>query len=803
MGGTASTSLTGPSSGGAGAAGLLSPGDALLQALWRQRWWIGWCGAGAVLVAALYLLVAPRTYWAAAKIYVQPAGPRVLGDGKAQLVDSSGDNFLATQRQMLLATPTLAAALEKLDEHKLKTFEDVTDRFEFLKENVSVAQGKSDDLLTISFEARDGGDAAKIANAVVVAYMARHAKQKEATAGDVLTILKREKDQVEQDLAGKTHQMLEFRRAKGVLSYSAEDKGNVNLQQLKSLSDALTTAHLDTFAAKTAYEEALHSIASDPAKIAMLERAERGGATGVGAAEESQLRLQLLQGRAQLASARNSYLPNHPTVLGIQKQVDAMEVGYVAALGRRLETAEQRERELRASFEKQQTEAITRSADAAQYERMAAEVVRLERLAETLGNRIKEVQLTEASGAMNIVPVEWALPPRKAHSPKVWRTLAASLVAGLLTGVGLACVRDWRDPRLRTAEEVKAVLGVPVLGQTPRLDPRLAAVPAVRGRQVLLDPAGAIAEACRGLRTALHYGLRDGRSRTILFTSPAPRDGKSTLTSNLAIAMAQMGKRVLLVDADLRRPTQHETFCVANVVGLSTLLRPGAAASEADLAAAVRPTDVDGLHLLTSGPVPEKPAELLNSNRFVTLLAKLAADYDHVLIDSPPVGAVADARIIAASCDATVLLLNADRINRGSSEAARDALLGVGASIVGLVLNGVSPDSPFYRGEYQGYYGRDGDDDIGTRGHGAGRNGKHGAGSAGANGGGAAVEALAATRAGADDVHAGRARAPATVPDSNADVIVDGLGRTLSRAVLFEAMRAALRERRMPFRRKD
>jgi capsular exopolysaccharide synthesis family protein len=409
---------------------------------------------------------------------------------------------------------------------------------------------------------------------------------------------------------------------------------------------------------------------------------------------------------------------------------------------------------------------------------------------------------------MNITPVEWASPPRNAYSPRLWPTLSVALLAGLMAGIALACVRDWRDPHLRTAEEVKAVLGLPVLGQTPRIDAHLAPVPVLRGRQVLLEPGSAMAEACRGLRTALHYGLRDGKSKTILMTSPSPRDGKSTLTSNLAIAMAQMGKKILLVDADLRRPVQHEAFGLPSNVGLSTLLASGHAMPET--ATFVQQTGVEGLHLLPAGPVPEKPAELLNSPRFVALMAKLAEAYDHVLIDSPPVGAVVDARIMAASCDATVLVLNAEHIDRAASQATRDALAGVGANILGLVLNGVSPGSPFYSGEYQAYYGKDDGPRNGTRGKGAGgftAFAVRALAGAGTGRGSPRKNRTTARRPGAAVTlgEAFDADLPAAAPGQTAgsDVIVDGLGRSLSRSVLFEAMRAALRERRMPFRRRD
>jgi capsular exopolysaccharide synthesis family protein len=212
-----------------------------------------------------------------------------------------------------------------------------------------------------------------------------------------------------------------------------------------------------------------------------------------------------------------------------------------------------------------------------------------------------------------------------------------------------------------------------------------------------------IAEAYRTVRTAVYFGVPDGEAKRILVTSPAPGDGKSTSASNLACAMAQAGQRVVLVDCDFRRPTQHKIFGLDDKVGLSSVL-----AGRAKLADASRTTPVEGLEVIPCGPLPPNPAEILNSQAFAELLDTLAKQYDHVVIDSPPVMPVTDARILGALCDLTVLVLRAEKSTRKFTEHAREALLSVGARILGVIVNDVPRTKGGYGyGNRYGYYHQD------------------------------------------------------------------------------------------------
>jgi capsular exopolysaccharide synthesis family protein len=193
------------------------------------------------------------------------------------------------------------------------------------------------------------------------------------------------------------------------------------------------------------------------------------------------------------------------------------------------------------------------------------------------------------------------------------------------------------------------------------------------------------------------FGAPKGEAKTILVTSPAPGDGKSTLVSNLAIAMAQAGQRTLVIDGDFRRPVQHKIFEIDEKRGLSGVL-----AGRHTIDDAIQPGPVKGLDVLACGPDVPNPSELLNSDAFAETLKNLSERYDRVIIDSPPVAPVADSQILGALCSVTLLVLRAEKSTRRLSQQARDALLSVGAHILGVVVNDVSPKRGHY-GYYSGY----------------------------------------------------------------------------------------------------
>jgi capsular exopolysaccharide synthesis family protein len=187
----------------------------------------------------------------------------------------------------------------------------------------------------------------------------------------------------------------------------------------------------------------------------------------------------------------------------------------------------------------------------------------------------------------------------------------------------------------------------------------------------------------------------------LLVTSPAPGDGKTTIASNLGIAMAQAGERVLVMDADFRRPMQHQVFGCGGTQGLSSVVKDGIAVEEAVVA-----SEIENLYVLPCGPIPENPSEMLNSPQFKQLLTRLTSQFDRIVIDSPPVTVVTDARILGALCDLTLLVLRADHSARKPTDHTLDSLTRVGAKVLGVAVNDVPRRGGRYGYYYGGYYGK-------------------------------------------------------------------------------------------------
>lgn len=307
------------------------------------------------------------------------------------------------------------------------------------------------------------------------------------------------------------------------------------------------------------------------------------------------------------------------------------------------------------------------------------------------------------NGANLLTVVDPASPPLQPASPRVLLNTFLAALVGLLLALGIAFLIEHLDDTLKTPGDVEAVAGLPTLGTITKMRGGKERSEIYR-LATLHHHLGSVAEAFRSLRTSIEFASVDRPVRTLLVTSAIPGEGKTTTAANLAVVFAQAGRRTLLLDADFRKPGIHRIFDLPNSQGLSSLLRSDASGLD-DVAQA---TEQENLRVVTTGPLPPNPAELLGSQRMRTILERLVESTDLVVIDSPPLQAVTDAVLLSSFSDGTLLVIDAGRTHRGSVQRAREALMQAGARVLGASLNRVPErSSGRYQYDYYGAYGVD------------------------------------------------------------------------------------------------
>jgi len=651
----------------------------------------------ALLSGVIYLLGKKPIYTSTSRVYVEQSVPKLLKEAEGTIAPSR--NYLYTQAELLKSTPILTKAIDNLDLVNMRTFSTVDDAITFLKKSVDVSVGKNDEMLSVSFGSAYPAEAAELVNSVVESYISYNKSSKRDTAGEVLKILRKEKLQRDKDVAEKLKAMMDFKKENVSLAFEGR-QGNIILDRLSKLSEAVTQAQLQTIEAESLYQ-LTQSMVTDPAKLKQFVEGERAkGAFTFAASERAQQQAKLDELQVQYDGLTQQVATHHPAVqllnerIGqLKERLDTIDKQFaeaqLAIVEQRYLTAKEKEEQVREHFERQRQQAVALNEQVAQYIALESSWEQAKKLCDILDERIKEIDITEEGGALNITILEQARAAEKPSKPQKARVMGIALLAGLLFGCGLACLRSCRDRRPRSLLEASFILGVPILGAVPTAAKRRS-ISAV-GRKAYLEPNSRVAEAYRAIRTALIFGSPKNSAKIIVVTSPTAGDGKTTLASNLGIALAQAQQRVLLVDVDLHKPMQHNVFKVVGEPGLSSVLVRGQLLDEV-----IRHSCIAGLDLLLSGPKIANPSETITSKTFANTMASLTSKYDYIVIDSPPVLSASDACILAALCDVTVLVYSAERSTRLDLEQSRNALQGVGARVFGAVVNKVSRNNGLY-----------------------------------------------------------------------------------------------------------
>ncbi|MEE9219834.1 MAG: polysaccharide biosynthesis tyrosine autokinase, partial [Acidobacteriota bacterium] len=598
------------------------------------------------------------------------------------------------------------------------------ERIDLFLEMLDVSPVRNSRLVDVLFSSHDRVLSARAANRVAETYIAFNSEAQYNTSMRATASLTHQIANLQEEIDAREKELQEYAREHGIIPLS--EKQSITLKNLNDLSNTYTAAQ----AVRIEKE----------ARYAALRDADAGSISEV---LGNKLIQELTQKSAELARYQaqlsEKYKPEWPEMGRLQREMQetqerleaerrALYEQVLGAAGSDYQAARKEEEYLRAALEDLKRESQQLGLKEIQYNNLKAEIsnrrLTLEALVKRQSETASSVGINELASS-NVRIVDPAEVPNRASSPKILLNLILSLISGLALGVGMAFFLEYIDKSVKNLEEMQEASGVPALGFIPALWQEGAKLKLVRtsgsrgsrfqvvrtrgqetsgGVRLELiaheDFRSKISEAFRELRTALLVSRPGGPPRTILITSTLPGEGKTAVALNLAITLAQIGKRVLLVDSDLRKPRLRKLLGVAAGSGLSTDL-----SGSGPLRAQPCPTPVPGLSLVPSGPMPPNPADLLDSERFTQILrAYEALGFDHIIFDSPPLLAVADPAILAMRVQTVVMVVQAGLTNRDGLAQAMKRLQQVKARVVGAVLNRFDFDQQGYY--YYGYRDR-------------------------------------------------------------------------------------------------
>ena len=562
-------------------------------------------------------------------------------------------------------------------------------------------------LVNLSFSYRDPKLAADILNAAIDSYIDMNIERKYEANAQATNFLASQIETVRNDIMGKERSLQEYGQSKNIVALSSSESTVV--ENLSGLSRALTDKQIDRINKQTYYFQ-IKDAGVDNIPVAMNNPVMQRLA-------EEYNRL-----KGEFAKVSERYLPDMPLYQQTQAALDSAKKSLedetksqIARAYQDYQAALRAEQGIQAQVNQARGDSFQLKNNAVQYNILSAEISNLKSLLDTLMTRKSEADVSsrlKGLGASNIYVVDRAEIPLVPSSPRTARNSAVGLLLGLFLGLGLALLYENLDVTIKDAEDIRKYAGAPTLGLVPAFpqegfegpaDPdrsglgeKAAVIWASIGSKkadpnnrttdlhVLFAPDSAFAEQYRTIRTALLYSLREKDVHALIVTSALPQDGKTATVCNLAASLAQAGKRVVIIDADLRKPRLHAVFRIKNLNGLSKYLMDSLPPSDL-----LRATPIPTLFVINAGPVPPDPSELLGSDKMTALIAQLKREFDFILVDTPPTLAVSDALVIGSRVDGAILVARWGRTPREALRRSKEKLEAHQIKTVGVVINAV------------------------------------------------------------------------------------------------------------------
>lgn len=672
----------------------------------KRRWLVLSILAGVVALALLKTLMATPIYRATTVLQLEKAGTQVVQvEGIQPDSDPYGwdPDFLQTQYE-LIQSRSLAervanelnldqAALDKLSEpgwlgrmlallrpqskaeaNKKKVgaaaeaAEELRSAAGVVSGGLSVEPVRNSRLVRINFDSSSPEFSARVANAVAEGFIAAGMERRFGASSYAKTYLEDQLKLTKAKLEQSERQLVAFAQKENIVN-TGENGQSLATQNLTQLNAALANAQDQRIRAEARWRQA--SSGAMPADM-------------IGNSNIRVLRQQQAQLQGTYQQKLQTFKPDYPEMQQLKGQIDELqrqigqETGSVrASVKAEYDAAASQEQMLKGQIASLRDQALDVDGRSIQYNILKREVDTNRQLYDGLLQRYKEVGVAGDVRSNNISIIDRAEVPMWRFKPNLTLNLAIGLLLGGMLGVLAAFLLEFLDDTIKTPDDVEQKLKLAVLGIIPKLGPK-ENIASVAG-----DPRSSFSEAYRSVRTALQFATDHGVPRTLLVTSAGSGEGKSTTAMALARNFAHLGKRVLLIEADLRNPSLHRSLGLKGQgVGLSNLLAGGCTLAEATL-----DTEEPGLKVVLAGPLPPNPAELLSGSKLVSMLTVAAERYDQVILDGPPVLGLADAPILANAADGTLLVVNSAKTKINAAQAALKRLLAARARIVGALLS--------------------------------------------------------------------------------------------------------------------
>ncbi len=676
----------------------------------EYKWLIAGITAVVVVAGIVWTIPTPKIYEATTTVEYDPNPSRPLGGQVQDVADPIGNfwatrEFFGTQNLVIASRDVAGRVVQKLGLHEDPTYlsqdddtlgetGDVEATTLALQSRLTVEPVPETRLVRIHARDVNPERARLIADTVASSYVAK-------TIEDRLESTDRAKDWLENQLATLRDELEEaelalhsFKKGHNVLSVSMEDRQNLVARDVQTTHSKLTETRNRRIELEARLKRLKASLGKGSGSVDPAVMAEHQ--------ELSALVTELRSDKQEHESLAIKYGEEHPTMKALAEEIEVLEAQLTQAKAAIITSAEHDvdqikavEAGLRSAAGEAYSAGLNLNLREIEYRRLNRDRDNKAKLYEIVLQRLTETDLTRMLKTTYVRVLDRALLPVTPVSPNFVKNVGSSLLAGLLLGLAAAFFMSRLDRTVRSVESVEG-LGITVLGVIPHLDvgearskpkarsgPTKVSPPSGPGELIVVDePMSPAAETFRMIRTNLTFMSVDDPLRSFVVTSALPLEGKTTVASNLAISLAQFGRSVLLVDSDLRRPRLHRVLEVDNDLGLTALI-----GGRTTLSAALHTTKIDGLSVLTSGPIPPNPSELLHSAAFARVKEELLARFDYVLFDSPPIGAVTDAAILATQVDGALLVVRAGSSTLHAVSGARKQLNSVSANLLGAILN--------------------------------------------------------------------------------------------------------------------